>query len=173
MFYSLIDTAIGTMGLGGTEGGVARFALPGADRGEAEELFLRHGARPGRADPALVEAIVAYGAGERVEFAGTALDLDGVPAFNRRVYDDILGLRWGETTTYGAIARRLGDVNLSRAVGSALGDNPIPLIVPCHRVLAAGGRTGGFSAPGGVTSKMRMLALEQASTPEGQFGFGF
>lgn len=173
MFYSLIDTAIGTMGLGWTERGVARFALPGADRTATEDLFLRHGATPGGPDGALVAAVVAYGAGERVEFAGTALDLDGVPDFNRRVYDDILALGWGETTTYGAIARRLGDVNLSRAVGRALGDNPIPLIIPCHRVLAADGKTGGFSAPGGVTSKMRMLALEHASTPDGQYGFGF
>lgn len=173
MFYSLIDTAIGTMGLGWTERGVARFALPGADRAATEALFLRHGATPGRPDAALAAMIVAYGEGERVEFAGTPLDLEAVPDFNRRVYDDILGLRWSETTTYGAIARRLGDVNLSRAVGKALGDNPIPLIVPCHRVLAANGRTGGFSAPGGVTSKMRMLALEHASTPDGQYGFGF
>lgn len=173
MFYSLIDTAIGTIGLGWTERGVARLALPGADRAGTEEMFLRHGASPGGADAALVAAIVAYAEGEPVAFAGTALDLDGVPAFNRQIYDDIRTLGWGETTSYGAIARRLGDVNLSRAVGKALGDNPIPLIIPCHRVLAAGGRTGGFSAPGGVTSKMRMLALERASTPEGQFAFGF
>src|SRR5687768_11075420 len=114
MHYSLIDTAIGAMGLGWTEQGVARFALPGADRHATEALFLRHGATAGQADAALVVAIHAYAEGERVEFAGTALDLEGVPAFNRRVYDDILALRWGETTTYGEIARRLGDVNLSR-----------------------------------------------------------
>jgi methylated-DNA-[protein]-cysteine S-methyltransferase len=173
MHYSLIDTAIGTMGLGWTERGVARLALPGTARAAVEERFLRQGATPGQADATLTAAIIAYAEGEPVELAGTVLDLEGVPAFNRRVYDDILALRWGETTTYGAIARRLGDVGLSRAVGRALGDNPVPLIIPCHRVLAAAGRSGGFSAPGGVTSKMRMLALERASTPEGQFGFGF
>lgn len=172
MFYSLIDTAIGSMGLGWSERGVVRFALPGAERAATEALFLRQGAIPGRPDPALAAAVVAYGAGEPVEFAGTVFDLEGVPDFNRRVYDDILGLRWGETTTYGAIARRLGDVGLSRAVGRALGDNPIPLLIPCHRVVGANGTAGGFSAPGGVTSKMRLLALERAA-PGGQYGFGF
>lgn len=172
MQYSLIDTAIGTMGLGWTRQGVARFALPGKDRAVVEGLFLRLGAVAGQADTALVDAIVAYGEGERVEFADTPLDFEGVSDFNRSVYDDILKLNWGETTTYGEIARRLGDVSLSRAVGKALGDNPIPLIIPCHRVLGANGQAGGFSAPGGVSSKMRMLALEKAA-PGGQYGFGF
>jgi methylated-DNA-[protein]-cysteine S-methyltransferase len=66
--------------------------------------------------------------------------------------------------TYGAIARRLGDVTLSRAVGQALGQNPFPIVVPCHRVLAANGKTGGFSARGGVATKMRMLSIERART---------
>ena len=99
--------------------------------------------------------------------------LGNVPKFNRRCYDDIRALGWGETTTYGAIARRLGDVALSRAVGAAMGANPIPLIVPCHRVLASDGRSGGFSAPGGVEAKLRMLALEHATSPTGQFSLGF
>jgi methylated-DNA-[protein]-cysteine S-methyltransferase len=172
MQYSLIDTAIGTMGLGWTERGVARFALPGRDRAAVEELFLRLGAVAGRADTALAAAVIAYGEGERIEFADTPVDFEGISDFNRSVYEDILQLKWGETTTYGEIARRLGDVNLSRAVGKALGDNPIPLIIPCHRVLGANGTVGGFSAPGGVSSKMRMLALEKAA-PGGQYGFGF
>lgn len=173
MFYSLIETAIGTIGLGWTARGVARLALPDAARTTTEALFLREGAAPRQPDAVLAAAIVAYGAGEPVEFAGTPLDLEGVPSFNRRVYEDILRLCWGETATYGAIARRLGDVGLSRAVGRALGENPVPLIIPCHRVLAAAGRIGGFSAPGGVNSKLRMLALERARTPEGQLGLGF
>ena len=74
---------------------------------------------------------------------------------------------------HGAIARWLGDVAMSRTVGTAMGQNPIPLIVPCHRVLAADGRTGGFSSPGGVQAKMEMLALERAASPTGQFSFGF
>ena len=172
MQYGLIDTALGMMGLGWTERGVARFALPGADRAAIERVFARLGAVAGRPDATLVQAIVAYGEGERVEFGNTPLDLEGISDFNRSVYDDILRLKWGETTTYGEIARRLGDVSLSRAVGKALGDNPIPLLIPCHRVLGANGQAGGFSAPGGVSSKMRMLALEKAA-PGGQYAFGF
>ena len=172
MHYALIDTALGTMGLGWSERGVNRFALPGRDRASTARLFLDMGAAAGQADAALVAAIVAYGEGERVEFDEVPLDLDGIAEFNGSVYEDIIKLKWGETTTYGEIARRLGDVGLSRAVGKALGDNPIPLIIPCHRVLGANGRTVGFSAPGGVSSKMRMLALEKAA-PGGQYAFGF
>ena len=113
------------------------------------------------------------GAGVVVHADHVERGIDGTPEFNRRVYADILQLRWGETTSYGDIARRLGDVALSRAVGAALGANPIPLLVPCHRVLASNGRAGGFSAPGGVSAKMKMLALEHAASPTGQYAFGF
>lgn len=176
MHYCLIDTAIGTFGLGWTEAGVCRVALPGDDASEAEARMMRFGGtagEPQRDMAELEERIVAYAAGEPDAFADVRLDLTGVSEFNRRCYVDIRQLGWGETTTYGAIARRLGDVGLSRAVGAAMGANPVPLIIPCHRVLAADGRTGGFSAPGGVTSKMRMLALERAATPYGQFSLGF
>jgi methylated-DNA-[protein]-cysteine S-methyltransferase len=78
----------------------------------------------------------------------------------------------GETLTYGDIARRLGDVSLSRAVGQALGANPIPIIVPCHRVLAADGKTGGFSAPGGVSTKLKLLNIERATTSAQPMLFG-
>jgi methylated-DNA-[protein]-cysteine S-methyltransferase len=114
-----------------------------------------------------------YVAGERVDFSDIPVDLSEVPEFNRRVYAELLKIGYGETTTYGAIARALGDLTLSRAVGHALGANPIPLIIPCHRVLATGGRTGGFSSPGGVSAKMRMLAIEHAASPTGQYAFGF
>jgi methylated-DNA-[protein]-cysteine S-methyltransferase len=172
MNHALIDTAIGTVGLAWSEAGVARFALPSGDRGAIQRRMEKYGeAAPPQHE--LVRRILAYGRGERVEFDDVPLDLAGQPAFHRQVYADIVKLRWGETTTYGDIARRLGDVTLSRAVGQALGRNPIPLIIPCHRVLAAAGRTGGFSAPGGVGAKMRMLALEHASDPAGQFTFAF
>ncbi len=172
MKYALIDTAIGTMGLGWTAAGVARLALPAAD----SETARRHIARdavPAEPDPALAARIVAYGEGEHVEFDDVPLDPAGLQDFALAVYDDIRRLRWGETTTYGEIARRLGDVQLSRAVGQALGANPIPLIIPCHRVLAAGGKHGGFSAPGGVSSKLRMLRLEGVAVDPPQMVFGF
>jgi len=90
------------------------------------------------------------------------LDLDGVPEFNRGVYDIARTIPPGQTLTYGDIAKRLGGVELSRDVGQALGHNPCPIVVPCHRVLAAGGKPGGFSANGGVATKLKMLAIEGA-----------
>jgi methylated-DNA-[protein]-cysteine S-methyltransferase len=90
------------------------------------------------------------------------IDTDGLPELNRKVYVIARTIPPGSTLTYGEIAERLGDKLLAREVGQALGQNPIPLIVPCHRVLAAGGKTGGFSAPGGVVSKLRLLTIEGA-----------
>jgi methylated-DNA-[protein]-cysteine S-methyltransferase len=172
MDHAIIETALGRMGIGWTAAGIARFALPG---GNLIDRLSRWGHRAAPPPPvaAVIEQVVAYARGELVEFEGVALDLGAAPDFHRAAYDDIRRLRWGETTTYGAIARRLGDGNLARAVGQAMGANPIPLIVPCHRVLGADGRTGGFSGPGGVASKMQLLALEQAAAPNGQLGFGF
>ncbi len=176
MKYCLIDTEIGTFGLGWTEKGIARAALPDSKAGAVAQRMAKFGsqsAAPEEEIAELVADIQAYGRGERIEFDEVPLDLDGQSEFHRRVYEAILTLGWGETTTYGDIARRLGDVALSRAVGAALGANPVPLIVPCHRVLGSHGKSGGFSAPGGAGSKMKMLALEKAASPEGQFSFGF
>lgn len=174
--YCLIDTEIGTFGLAWTEKGIAHAALPDSKAGAVAQRMARHGSQSAAPEDDIAELVAdiqAYGRGERIAFDEVPLDLDGQTEFNRKVYDDILALRWGETTTYGDIARRLGDVALSRAVGAALGANPIPLIVPCHRVLGSNGRSGGFSAPGGASAKMKMLAMEKAASPEGQFSFGF
>jgi methylated-DNA-[protein]-cysteine S-methyltransferase len=176
MRYALIDTALGAFGLAWTDAGVARVALPGRDRARTEIWISREPAEPGypeRSLSELPEMIRDYVAGERVDFSDIPVDLSEVPEFNRRVYAELLKIGYGETTTYGAIARALSDLTLSRAVGHALGANPIPLIIPCHRVLATGGRTGGFSSPGGVSAKMRMLAIEHAASPTGQYAFGF
>ncbi len=176
MRYALIDTVLGTFGLAWTDAGVARIALPGPDRARTELWISRDPAEPGFPDgnlAGLPDRIRRYAAGEKIDFTDVPLDLDGIAAFNRQAYERLLAVRYGETTTYGAIARMLGDVTLSRAVGHAMGQNPIPLLIPCHRVLAADGRTGGFSSPGGVTSKMKLLALEHAASPTGQYAFGF
>ncbi len=98
------------------------------------------------------------------DFSQTPLALDSVPDLNRQVYEILLELKAGETITYGAIARRLGDVSLSQAVGYALGKNPFPIIVPCHRVLGSNGKVGGFSAAGGTATKLRLLNIERART---------
>jgi methylated-DNA-[protein]-cysteine S-methyltransferase len=176
MRYALIETALGTFGIAWTELGVARVALPGRDRIGTEMWISREPAEPGFPEgeiATLFDRIKRYAAGEPEDFTDVPLDLTGIPDFNRQAYNELLKVAYGQTTTYGAIARTLGDVSMSRAVGQAMGANPIPLIIPCHRVLGADGKTGGFSSPGGVTAKMRMLALEHAASPTGQYAFGF
>lgn len=174
MRYRLLDTALGPMAIGWTDAGISRVLLPGDTQDEMRaRLEKAGGTEDPTGQPEVTARILAYAEGANDNFADVELDLSRVPEVNRRIYDHIRGLAWGETTTYGAIARWLGDVALSRAVGAAMGANPIPLIVPCHRVLAADGRTGGFSSPGGVRAKMEMLALEKAASPTGQFSFGF
>src|SRR4029453_17011519 len=93
-----------------------------------------------------------------------ALDMEQVPAFERRVYEAARRIPAGKTLSYGEIAGQLGVPGSARAVGRALGRNPFAIVVPCHRVVAAGGKLGGFSASGGVHTKRRMLEIERAST---------
>lgn len=174
MRYRLLDTALGPVAIGWTDRGISRVLLPG-DTPEDMRARLEKagGVEDAGGQPEVAARILAYAEGAKDNFVDVTLDLAGVPEVSRRIYEHIRQLPWGETTTYGAIARWLGDVALSRAVGGTMGANPIPLIVPCHRVLAADGRTGGFSSPGGVRAKMEMLALEKAASPTGQFSFGF
>lgn len=178
METTTFDTALGRFGIGWTEKGLARVLLPGDDDAALLDRLNRGGGRPGeptRTIAALMDRIEDYAEGERVDFTNVALDLGGVPDFHRRAYEILVTVGWGETLTYGDLARRLGDVGLSRAVGQAMGANPMPLVIPCHRVLASDGRPGGFSAPGGAASKVKMLALEGVSIggPAGQMSFGF
>lgn len=178
METTIFDTALGAFGLGWTEAGLARVLLPGDDREAMAERLARTGARPGPPPiwvQRLMDRIDDYASGENVDFSDMALDLSGVPEFHRRAYRLLLTYGWGQVTTYGEMARALGDVGLSRAVGQAMGANPMPLVIPCHRVLASNGKPGGFSAPGGAESKLRMLALEgvNVGSPPGQMSFGF
>ena len=162
MRYCLIDTAIGTLGLAWSQKGLRRVLLPDVSDAVIEERLMRI-AEPATAPQHprfLLDAIEAYAEGRPVDFSATIVDFDKMAEFDRGVYEVIRELGWGETTTYGDIALRLGDLHLARAVGQALGRTPVPLIIPCHRVLAAGGRIGGFSAPGGSATKLGMLALE-------------
>lgn len=178
MYSTTFPTALGEFALVWTGLGVRRVYLPGADPSEIAERMAKIGAEPAEPDhviSTILDQIEDYAAGEETDFSAVRLDLTGVPDFHRRCYDILLTIGWGKTTTYGDMARQLGDVGLSRAVGQAMGANPIPLIIPCHRVLAAGGRAGGFSAPGGTSSKRDMLALERVSigAPPGQMQFAF
>jgi methylated-DNA-[protein]-cysteine S-methyltransferase len=111
-----------------------------------------------------IEAIRALLDSGKTDLADIPLDLSGVDDFERRAYEVAREIKPGSTLTYGEIAARLGEPGAARAVGAAMGRNPVPIIVPCHRVLAAGGGFGGFSAPGGLETKAAMLAIEGART---------
>jgi methylated-DNA-[protein]-cysteine S-methyltransferase len=167
VFFALFDTAIGRCAIAWSEHGIVRVLLPGRDDTALRTRLLRRhpGAReaaPPEAVARAIEGMVALVAGKPRDLADVVLDLAGVPEFNRRVYAVARTIKPGATLTYGAIAARLGEPD-ARGVGEAMGQNPCPIIVPCHRVVAAGGKTGGFSAPGGVATKRRLLAIEGAS----------
>ncbi|MDZ4366207.1 MAG: methylated-DNA--[protein]-cysteine S-methyltransferase [Afipia sp.] len=170
MGFSLFDTAIGRCGVAWGERGLLGVQLPEADDTRTRSHLLQKA--PGVREmtpPAEVQkacdAMAELLDGEARDLSFIALDTERLPAFNRSVYDIARTIAPGETLTYGDIATRLGDKLLSRAVGKALGENPLPIVIPCHRVLAANGKTGGFSANGGVTTKFRMLAIERARIP--------
>ena len=128
-----------------------------------QRLRTKTGAHSPQTPPASIEQAIAqirlYMTGRQIDFDGIVLDHTGVDAFRLDLYTAVRRVGWGQTTTYGALARTLGLPD-ARAVGQAMGRNPTPVIVPCHRVLAAGDRMGGFSAFGGTATKERLLALE-------------
>jgi len=174
--YTLFDTAIGGCGIVWSERGIVAIELPGRDAAATRNRLLRRnpGSRQGTPSAAAqhaIDGIVALLGGERRELRDVTVDLDGVSDLNRRVYDVARGIRPGATLSYGEIAERLGDRNLARDVAQALSQNTCPIVIPCHRVLAAGGKTGGFSAPGGVQTKLRLLSIEGAQPEEGPMLF--
>jgi methylated-DNA-[protein]-cysteine S-methyltransferase len=166
--FAMFDTAIGSCGVVWGPRGISGVQLPmGAEEKTRSRIRQRCGDVAEAPPPAevrlAIEGMVALLDGKPNDLADIVLDLEGVPPFNREVYDIARTIPPGQTTTYGEIARRLGGVELSRDVGQALGHNPCPIVVPCHRVLAAGGKPGGFSANGGVATKLKMLAIEGAA----------
>ncbi|MEI9986304.1 MAG: methylated-DNA--[protein]-cysteine S-methyltransferase [Aliidongia sp.] len=164
--YLVFDTAGGFCGIAWSDAGIARFQLPARDAEGTERLLLRRvpGAERGTPPPEVAEAVAAtkrYFQGEETDFSGFKLDLGEQEAFFRQIYAAARQVGWSRTTTYGTLAKELGaGPETARDVGQAMAKNPIPLIIPCHRVLAAGGKIGGFSAPGGSSAKLRMLELE-------------
>jgi methylated-DNA-[protein]-cysteine S-methyltransferase len=167
VFFAMFDTAIGRCTVAWSGCGIVRVLLPQRDDGAMRmQLLRRHpGAReavPPEEVARAIEGIVALVAGKPRDLSDVVLDLSDVPEFNRRVYAVARTIKPGATLTYGAMAAQLGELD-ARGVGEAMGQNPCPIIVPCHRVVAAGGRTGGFSGPGGAATKRRLLAIEGAS----------
>ena len=165
--FALFDTAIGRCGVVWSERGIVGVQLPEASERATKSRVVRRFPQAREAVPPAtiartIEEIVALFRGERRDLSGAVLDSEAVPDFHRRVYAIARTIPPGSTMSYGEIAERLGDRALARDVGEALGRNPFPIIVPCHRVMAAGGKMGGFSAPGGVRTKLRMLSIEGA-----------
>jgi len=165
--YTLFETTIGWAGVAWAERGLVGVHLPEPAPDTARRSFLRRFPDAQEAaPPPLVQAAIA---GIRELLAGAPntlldvpIDMARVPEFHARVYEIARAIPPGETLTYGEIATRLGDRLLARDVGAALGKNPWPIVVPCHRVTAAGGKLGGFSARGGVNTKVKLLAIEGA-----------
>jgi methylated-DNA-[protein]-cysteine S-methyltransferase len=167
--FALFDTPIGTCGLTWSDAGIAGLQLP-------EKTAAATRARVQRRWPGVEESVPPppmQGAIDRVlkllddgktDLMDIPLDLSAAPEFNRKVYEVARAIPPGQTMTYGEIARKIGALpQEARDVGAALGKNPIAIIVPCHRVLAANGKMGGFSATGGVDTKRRILEIEGAS----------
>jgi methylated-DNA-[protein]-cysteine S-methyltransferase len=169
--FTRFDTAIGRCGLAWGPRGIVTVQLPERSAGAARARLLGRlpGAREAPPPPAVEAArdgIAALLRGEPADLSRVALDMEGLPPFPRRVYEAARTIPPGATLRYGELAARLGAPREAREVGQALARNPFPLIVPCHRVVAAGGRIGGFSAPDGVALKLRLLAIEGARTSE-------
>jgi len=165
--FAIFDTAIGPCGVVWGERGITGVQLPmGSEEKTRNRIHQRNGVAAEAAPPPgvqrAIDRIIELLTGKPDDLTDVELDLDGVPEFNRGVYDIARSIPPGKTMTYGDIAKKLGGVELSRDVGQALGHNPCPIVVPCHRVLAAGGKPGGFSANGGVATKLKMLAIEGA-----------
>lgn len=183
--YEIFETARGFVAIAWGGSGITSIRLPVGSRAAAERaLFGRvpHAVRatPPSAIAAVIEEATRYFRGEEVDFRNVAVDLGAPDPFFVRVYARVRDVAWGRTTTYGAIAKDLGaGPEAARDVGRAMAANPVPLIVPCHRVLAAGGKIGGFSAPGGSDTKLWMLELEGQAprsappAPARQTAFGF
>jgi methylated-DNA-[protein]-cysteine S-methyltransferase len=164
--YCVFPTPLGYCAVAWVDAGIARFQLPLPDAEACTRHLLRRSADARPASPPadvmrVVEDVQHYFGGQQIDFSQVRVELGEQAKFAVEIYSALREIRWGQTTTYGALAKRIGRGHEdARAVGAAMAKNPLPLIVPCHRVLAAGSKIGGFSAPGGATTKRRMLELE-------------
>ena len=166
--FTLFDTPIGTCSLVWRDDKVVGLRLPEASPSATRARIKRRwaGAEEQTAPPAMqavIDRVLALLGGRRVDLSDVPLDFGDAPQFHQRAYAVARSVPAGQTITYGEIARRLGMPHESREVGQAMGKNPIAIIMPCHRVLGADGKMGGFSATGGVAIKRRILEIEGAA----------
>jgi len=165
--FSIFETAIGPCGIVWGERGIVGVQLPEGSAAKTRSRLKNRfeGAReatPPRDVKRAIAAVTKLLRGEKSDLSTIELDMAAVPPFHQRIYRAARTIEPGKTLSYGEIAKRAGAPGAARAVGQALGRNPFAIVVPCHRVLAAGGKVGGFSADGGTTTKLRMLAIEGA-----------
>ncbi len=172
--YCLFETPIGTCGIAWREGGdsdsqpvVAAVQLPEATPQATESRIARKAGSNQRGAPppeiaAIIEKIRRHLGGEVQDLRSVPLDLSDVSPFFRQIYEAAREIPPGQSRTYGEIAKAVGQPNAAQEVGQAMAKNPVPIIIPCHRVAAAGGKPGGFSAHGGLATKAKLLALEGA-----------
>jgi O-6-methylguanine DNA methyltransferase len=169
-FQCEFETPIGNCSIAwradGAQSAVAGFWLPDVTR----KVQRGEPSAPPEEIASIVERVRLHLAGELQDFRDVPVVLDGLQEFARRALEMTREIPAGKTRTYGEIAKALGQPHAAQAVGQALGANPIPLIIPCHRVLAAGFKLGGFSAPGGRSTKERLLEIERAQYPRSLFG---
>ena len=161
--HHVFETRLGLAGIAWNDDGVVtRFRLPDPDRANAEKQFKGKAETPPPGVADVIAQALRYFEGEKIDFTPIDLDLSHVEPARRSIYDALRKVAFGETVTYGELAKRAGATQPQAAqdVGVAMARNPVPLIIPCHRVLAAGGKLGGFSAAGRTEAKERMLALE-------------
>jgi len=165
--YRLFETAFGPCGLAWGEDGIVNLRIPGEDAVTIERRLReltgkRAPSTPSKPIVAAIVKIQAYLEGRDVSFDDVAVDVSGCEPLHQKVYAAARALPYGRTTTYGEMAKSIGEPEGARDVGYALSRNPIAIIVPCHRILAAGNQIGGFSAYGGTKTKERLLVLEGA-----------
>jgi methylated-DNA-[protein]-cysteine S-methyltransferase len=172
--FTFFETAVGRYGIAWGGRGAVSVLLPEKSEAASRARLARRFPEAREAVPPpeiqrAIDAIVALLAGERRDLSDVPLDFESLPAFHRRVYEVARAIPPGSTISYGEIAARLGEPRAAREVGEALGKNPFPIVVPCHRVLAADGKLGGFSARGGVATKLRLLEIEGALKPRRRY----
>jgi methylated-DNA-[protein]-cysteine S-methyltransferase len=170
--FATFETPIGRCGIVWGADGIVAVQLPESHEQATRARLCRRfpgasEASPSRDAQAAIDGIVGLLCGEASDLSAVALDMTHVLSFHRRVYEVARTIPVGSTLTYGDVAARLGDRGAARAVGQALGRNPFAIVVPCHRALAAGGKVGGFSANGGASTKLRLLAIEGAEAAGG------
>lgn len=162
--YSIFKTRWGWFGLLGCEKGLLRTCLPMAFKEAVQQRLLSdiEGAEPAKKDfRALEKQILTYYKGKQVDFSNVSVCLEGLTDFQQQVLTTLRKVRYGRTISYANLARRVKNSKASRAIGAVMAANPLPLIIPCHRVIKSDGSLGFFSAAGGVDTKKRMLDLEK------------